>query len=403
MKLVKTLLVVVGLVATALYPVAAQARDANPPVAAQSDNVKLVEFFAKEGGGELAAQGKFVYSGQANGGPEFHRGSEPDQGGLHVYDVSGKKPKQVGFLHCPGTDNDVEIVRPGLATMSFSGNTCAPQVGTGLMTIDVSNPRNPRVLGAVTTGAAHTHKPYPGKPLVYMAGGGLTPGTGMGPVIVDVSKPSKPKVVAEAQTLTMDCHDISFHITKEKKLMFCPGAIGTGEVQIFDVSDPLDPQLISKIYNPLIQYSHYAVASSDGNLLAIDDEAFALHECHTGQSPTGRVWIYDISNPMLPLLQGSFAPPRGGDGTIGHFLGWVPSWCLAHGLDWQPGTHNLAVTWFTGGMSVLDVSTPSVPSEAAFYQVENAAAFSALWHGGRLWVNDTRYGVQVFDIKGLPK
>lgn len=391
------------LLALALAIPGASAGQKGPKVAAQSDNIKLIEQFRIVGGGELARMGKFVYSGQANGGPEFNRGSEPDEGGLHIYDASGKKPKKVGFLHCPGTDNDVEIVKPGLATMSFSGNMCAPSAGTGLMTIDVSNPKKPRVLGAIQTGKAHTHKPYPGKSLVYMAGGGLTPGGNAGPAIVDVSKPNKPEVVATTQTITMDCHDISFHITKDKKLMFCPGAVGTGEVQIFDVSDPLAPALVGKIYNPLIQYSHYAVASSDGNLLAIDDEAFALHECHTGNSPTGRVWIYDISNPTLPLLQSSFAPPRGGDGTVGHFVGWVPSWCLSHGLDWQPGTRNLAVTWFTGGVSVLDLRDPLSPQEFAFHQFEDSATYSALWHKGLLYTNDTRWGVQAYQIKGLPK
>jgi hypothetical protein len=183
----------------------------------------------------------------------------------------------------------------------------------------------------VTTNKNHTLTPLPGTPYVYTSGGGLAGGGNAGPAIVDVSNPRKPEVVGRPQTLTMDCHDISFHISKDKQLGFCAGAIGTGEVQIWDVSDPLEPRTIARIYNPLIQYSHFAIASSDGNLLAIDDEAFALHECHTGQSPTGRVWIYDISIPEVPVLWGSFAPPRGGGrargprppgGGGGGVLGW---------------------------------------------------------------------------------
>lgn len=368
----------------------------------KSKNVTHVKQFAYKGGTELAASGDYVYSGELDGADD--RGQNPKKGGMHIFDVSGKTPREVGFLHCPGNDNDVEVVRPGLAVMGFHNNLCAPSAGNGFVTIDVSNPRKPRILGAINTGKNHTLKPYPGKPIVYTAGGGLSGSTGAGPAIVDVSNPRKPKIVAKPQTLTTDCHDISFFISKKRKLGFCAGAIGTGEVQIWDVSKPVAPTLVGKIHNPLIQYSHYAVASSDGKLLAIDDEAFALHECHTGQTPTGRVWIYDISNPTVPVLQSSFAAPRGGDATgIGTFPGWVPSWCLSHGLDWMPGSRNLAVTWFTGGVSVLDLSDPVAPKEAAYFQADNSWTYSALWHRGRLYTNDMGRGVDVFAIEGLKK
>ena len=224
-------------------------------------------------------------------------------------------------------------------------------------------------------------------------------GGGAGPAIVDVSDPKNPKVAGKLQTLTTDCHDISFRISKGSKLMFCAGAVGTGEVQIYDVSDPLAPAIVSRIFNPAIQYSHYAVASSDGQYLAIDDEAFAAHECATGQSPTGRVWIYNIENPALPLLVGSFAAPRGGDDTVpvGHLQGWVPTWCLSHGLSWQPGTHNVAVTWFTGGWSLLNVDG-TLPTEIAYYQAEDSQTYSTLWHNGKLYTNDSARGFDAFQL-----
>lgn len=381
---------------------------AKPPKVETSENVKHLDSIVYDGGTELARSGKYIYTGELNGAAESpSRGTKPEEGGLHIIDVSGKTPKEVGFLHCPGNDNDVEVVRPGLVVMGFATNKCAPTAGNGFMTIDVSNPKKPKMLGLVNTGKTHTLKPVPGTTLVYTAGGGLTGGTGAGPAIVDVKDPRKPKVVATHQTLTMDCHDISFHISKDKKLGICAGAVGTGETQIWDVSDPLAPVTIGRIFNPVIQYSHYGVVSSDGNILAIDDEAFAAHECVTRQSPTGRVWLYDISDPTLPLPQGSMAAPRGdGDGTgLGTYVGWAPSWCLSHGLDWQPGTRNLGVTWFTGGWSVLDVTEPTAPVEVAWGQSENANTYSVLWgeKGNRLYTNDFTNGFDAFDISGLPK
>ena len=370
----------------------------------KSDNVKHWGQIKYEGGTELAALGDYVYSGELNGHTD--RNEDPNKGGMHVIDVSGSKPKEVGFLHCPGNDNDVEVVREGLVAMSFASNVCAPAAGNGFMLIDVKNPRKPKMISFVNTGKNHTFKPVPGTDLIYTAGGGLSGGPAAGPAIVDVSNPKKPKVVAKPQTITMDCHDISFSTGGERKLGFCAGAIGTGEVQIWDVTDPLAPETIGRIANPMIQYSHYAIASPDGSLLAIDDEAFGVHDCNTGQSPTGRVWIYDISNPQVPLVQSSFAPPRGGSSdyaNIGTFPGWTTSWCLSHGLDWMPESRNLAVTWFTGGVSVLNLDTPTSPTELAYFQAEDSTTYSALWHDGVLYTNDMLRGVDAFKIKGLPK
>jgi len=386
----------IALALASAIPAAGAAEQAEP---VKSDNVKHLgqaQFFS---GTELAASGKYLYAGQMDGGPNARRGSAAEEGGVHIYDVSKGAPKEVGFLHCPGNDNDVEVVKPGLLIVSFHNNKCAPQAGEGLMTVDVKNPKKPKILGWLNTGKNHTHKPYPGTNYVYTSGGGLGPHPSHGPAIVDVSNPKKPVVAASLSTLTTDCHDISFSISKGAKLMFCAGAVGTGEVQIYDVSDPLKPVSVSRIFNPAIQYSHYAVASSDGQYLAIDDEAFAAHECATGNSPTGRVWIYNIENPSVPLLMGSYAPPRGGDTVpVGNYAGWVPSWCLSHGLDWQPGTHNVAVTWFTGGWSVINADG-TAPTEVAHYMADDSATYSALWHNGKLYTNDTTRGVDAFEVK----
>ena len=369
----------------------------------KSDNLKHVAHFAYDGGGELSASGRYLFSGEANAKGGGQRGSAPEDGGLHVYDT--QKMKEIAFLHCAGTDNDVEVIRPGLVAMSFTQNMCAPTAGEGLMLIDVKNPAKPRVISQLNTGAGHTMKPYPGGKYIFMGGGNLAgSGDRAGTVIVDVSNPFKPEVATTSHDV-MDCHDVSFSVTEEdRQLAFCAGAVGTGEVQIWDVADPLKPVIVSRIVNPAIQYSHYAVANDDGTLLAIDDEAFAAHDCNTGASPTGRVWIYDITNPQVPLPQGSFAPPRGGNPSyagIGNYAGWVGSWCMSHGLDFHPSKDAVAVTWFTGGVSVIDLTDPTMPAEAAYFQAEDSATYSTLWHAGYLWTNDHMRGVDAFKIKGF--
>ena len=397
-KTIGAVLGVVALVAAAIAPASA-----SEPGVAQSDNLTHVKQFAYDGGGELTAQGRYVYSGEANAEGGGQRGSKPKDGGLHIYDT--KTMKEVAFLACAGTDNDVEVVRPGLVAMSFTQNVCAPQAGEGIMLVDVKNPAKPRVISSLNTGAGHAMKPFPGGDYIFMSGGNLAGSADRaGTTIVDVRNPLKPKIATTSKEV-MDCHDVSFSVTEEdRQLAFCAGALGTGEVQIWDVSDPLKPTIISRIVNPAIQYSHFAIANDKGTMLAIDDEAFAAHDCNTGQSPTGRVWLYDISNPQVPLVQGSFAPPRGGNpsyANIGNYAGWVGSWCLSHGLDWHPTKNAVAVTWFTGGVSVIDASDPTAPVEAAYFQAEDSAAYSALWWNGYLWTNDHIRGVDALKIKGF--
>jgi hypothetical protein len=401
-KTIGALLVVGAMFAAAVAPASASGSGPGKELS-KSDNLKHVANFFYDGGGELAKMGRYVFSGEANAVGGGQRGSAPEDGGLHVYDT--KTMKEIAFLHCAGTDNDVEVVKPGLVAMNFTQNMCAPSAGEGIMLIDVKNPKNPKIISALNTGAGHTLKPFPGGEYLFMAGGNLAGSADRaGTVIVDVRNPYKPKVVTTSHDV-MDCHDVSFSVTEEdRQLAFCAGAVGTGEVQIWDVKDPLKPTIVSRIVNPAIQYSHYAIANKDGTLLAIDDEAFAVHDCNTGQSPSGRVWIYDITNPQVPLPQGSFAPPRGGNPTyanIGNYAGWVGSWCLSHGLDFHPTKDAVAVTWFTGGVSVIDLTDPTMPTEAAYWQAEDSATYSTLWHAGYLWTNDHIRGVDAFKIKGF--
>jgi hypothetical protein len=387
-----------ALLAAAVAPAGARAADAS--------KMKRVGSTKYDGGGELAAHGRYVYSGEANAVGGGQRGTAPKDGGLHIYDM--KKKKEVGFLHCPGTDNDIEVVKPGYVAMGFTANTCSPTTGEGIMIIDVRNPAKPKPISHLMTNAAHTLKPFPGGKYLFMAGGNLAGSVDRaGLTIVNVSNVRKPKVekVISANQV-MDCHDISFSVTKKRKLAFCAGAVGTGEVQIWDMKDPLNPTVLSRIVNPAIQYSHYGVANNDGTLLAIDDEAFAAHDCNTGASPTGRIWIYDIADPQLPLPLGSFAPPGGrggnpGNANIGTFPGWVQSWCLSHGLDWHPKKDFVAVTWFTAGVSVLDISDQLAPTEYAYYDTADNAVYSTLWHKGHLATNDHMKGLELFKVKGL--
>lgn len=360
----------------------------------RSKNVSEIAHFRYTGGTELAHDPRgYLFAGELDG--HTYRAQKAGKGGVHIFDIRSRKPKEIGFIHCPGNDNDVAIVKPGLLALGYHSNACNP-FGEGLTLFDVTNPRRPRRLGSVTVPSSHTITPVPGKPLVYVSPGGLGNGGGQ-TSIVDVRNPMKPKVVASFKPNPIGCHDVSFSLVGENDLAFCAGG---GEIQIWDVSDPLKPQTLSHIVNPLIQFPHYGLASPDGKILVIDDEAFAAHDCTTGQSPTGAFFVYDISIPQAPLPVGRYAPPRGRTG-IGNEVESTPSWCTSHHYNFVPGTRDLVISWFTGGTSVMDLSDPTAIRETAYYQPADAIAYTSHFFAGRVFVNDMNRGLDVVTVKGL--
>lgn len=383
-------------VAALALSVAAPAPAKAPREADQSDNVKLVATFPYDneagdffkGGTDIDFSGRYVYAMQ-----------QGDMGGVHVIDHKGGTPKKVSFIPCPGGQNDVAVVKPGLIAVGYHSSQCAGAPGGGVRLIDVSNPKKPKHLGAVNDipGGTHTLTVYPGKPLIYSSPNGL--GNVRGPEqIIDVSNPSKPKVVGTYQPAGNTCHDVSFHFTKDRKLAFCPG---TSSTEVWDVSDPLAPDAIARIVTPAIQYNHSAVATHDGKYLVIGDEAVAGNDCVGG--PTGSLWIYDISTPERPVLTGHFGPQRGplpaGSSNVNR-----NTWCSAHLFNFVPGTYTLVASWYAGGMNVIDLSNPSQPKEVAHYMGTGddiTNYWSAYWYDGRIYANDRVKGLDVFEVKGL--
>ena len=362
----------------------------------KSDNVELIANFDYKnedksffgGGTDLAFQGKYVYAMQQGPG-----------GGVHIFKHSKTgTPKKVSFVPCPGEQNDVASVKPGLIAIATHTSQCGGTAG-GVRLLDVSNPKQAKQLGAVNDlpGGSHTLTVYPGTSIIYASPGGLANGGGV-EQIIDASNPSKPKVAATFKPNDAGCHDLEFYISKDKKIAVCAGV---GESQIWDVSDPLKPVTIAHIPNPANQFNHSAAVSHDGKLLIIGDEAIGGSECVGG--PTGALFAYDITDPSLPIPQGYFGIDRGplpvGSSNVDR-----NTWCSAHLFNFVPGTYTLVTSWYAAGMNVVDFSNPTVPTEIAHYMGTGddiTNYWSAYWYDGRIYANDRVKGLDVFEVEGL--
>ena len=358
------------------------------PAGAQVDksaNLSVVKRFAYESGTDITFRGDYVYAAQQGA-----------KGGVHVIDISGRTPKKVAFVPCPGSQNDVAALGKDLLAFAYHSSECGGAPSAGVRLIDVGNPRRPRYLGKVELPqGTHTLTVYPGRKLIYASAGGFTGSNPPEMHILDVSDPNDIKIASTFTPNPSGCHDINFFVKRKKKLAFCPSLEGTA---ILDVSDPLKPTVITTIRNPIQDFHHQAVPSPMGKFLLISDENFEAHDCASGQSPTGAMYLFDIRQIETPVLMSKFSPqrgaaPAGGPGT---------PVCTSHNFNWIPRTRFVVASWYTGGTNVIDFRDPSAPVEAAHYQPSDINTWSSYWYRGRIYANDMARGLEVLRLKGIP-
>lgn len=375
---------------------------------AESRNIRLVRSFPytvdedrpimDRGGTDMAFQGRYLYAAE--------QGRRGVGGGVHIFDISGNVPRKVGFAGCGGWQNDVAVVKPGLIAIGYHEgefNCGNPQGGVTLF--DVSDPRRPRQLGTtqgdvpsgdpLQGGGIHTLTVYPGTSLIYASPGGRQSGYETGvETILDVSNPNKPEVAAEFDS-GIGCHDLTFDISAQRELAFCTGL---GETQIWDVSEPLAPEVIGHVVNPLHAFHHASAVSPDGKLLVIGTETVA-NECAGG--PSGGLFAYDITNPRVPVLVGSFGAQRGAALLYSYptDLGF-DALCAPHLFQFAGSSRTLVSGNGSGGVNIVDFSDPASPAEVGFYISEDRDYWAAYPYRGRIYANSVQ-ALDVFDTDSI--
>ncbi|HEY7875708.1 MAG TPA: hypothetical protein VIG64_11370, partial [Actinomycetota bacterium] len=255
------------------------------------------------------------------------QGSDPGAG-LWVIDVRDPaKPKTVGRLPCAGSGYDVGLWRD-IAVMSIdspSGNSSTTDdkcnlKGTegqeGIRLVDISNRRRPREIKFVETPCgSHTNITFghKGRGLVYVQSySASTSGTcssAHGIIsVVDITNPKKAKIVASPSVLPANgCHDGS--IKGDYAYMAC-----LTEAQVWDVKDPLNPEILAHINDVPDAIWHSSTVSNDGKTVGFGFESFQAGgvSCtgETENGKTGAIYFYDVTDKSAPKQLGSFTPPR---------------------------------------------------------------------------------------------
>lgn len=285
-----------------------------------------------------------------------------------------------------------------------NGNVYAIIGGNGMSVVDVTDPTNPTQVAHVTTVPGFDVKVW--QNYVYCVNGGSG-----NAFIVDIADPTNPVIAGNfpsshnifiddngfmyASFPSLSIYDLNPDplnptlltvvgseghdaTVRGDLLIDCHGFVGTN---LYDVSDPSAPVLLSTITDPTITYHHQGEISSDGNYLYINDEL--------SNNPTPDISVWDISDIANPVRVSDFAD--------------------------QATTHNMYVigdyayvSYYTAGLRVFDISDPSQLVLADEYDTNPASGegFAGAFGvypspvTGNIYINDSD-GVFVFKFEPI--
>jgi len=361
--------------------------------------------------------------------------------GLQVVDISDPQhPSVVSDTACQGSQNDVSVWgdllfisvdRPMAGTGCDAERTVDNAPGwEGIRIFDVSDPAHPTQIGTVATDCgSHTHTLLPdpdsGKVFVYVSSYASNSHTFgqtewgndceadhnyISVVEVPLGDPTSAHVVSKNELpLTPyfkvsggdGCHDVGVFPAMDLAAAACEG-----EALLLDVSDPASPVATDSV--PLEQkkgYWHSGALTFDGKVAIFGDETFGGggNACSQPKDDLGRIWFYGVDPAAKKFTShtelSSYKIPRAQEGGTGVS-------CTAHNYNVLPiaGRYVLNASWYAGGVTVVDFSDPSKPTEIAYADYDNAkhymGAWSSYWYNGYSYASSISTGLEVFEPTG---
>ena len=341
-------------------------------------------------------------------------GSYDNPGGFRLMDIADpSNPVKVGQFACRGPQGDVSIWRDLVfvsvdtpmtgpqcgATPAGTTQVAAGQAHEGIRIVSIADRANPKQIAFVDTDCgSHTHTLVPDEAnkrllvyvLSYPLGGQSTECNAVSHrqisvVEVPLSKPASARVVSTPDVSpAVGCHDVTVFTALKRAAAAC-----ISESQMWDISDPVNPRIVSHIVNPAVNIHHSTTFDWDGTTLVIGDElggAAASPGCVDGDEhlPLGALWFYDVSNPALPVVKSSYSIPQEE----------VSAFCTAHNFNTVPTRNDrdiLVSAWYNGGTTVLDYTDPANVRQLGYYIAKEpkiSAAWSSYWYRGFIYTNN---------------
>lgn len=307
----------------------------------------------------------------------------------------------------------------------------------GLRIIDVSEPASPADLGWLGTGLPENFEIYNDVKIVEGAGGtiyALMASSDRGVVTIDVTDPMNPVEKNTFPPIPEGEDNLNVHtlftetIGGQTRVTFTN--LYTIGVDVWDVTDPLNP-------TPLGSYVHPDALTDNGAYT--HDLYVENHVVYINYWTLGLV-VVDMSDPSAPVLLGQFKDYERrtnhscwvttaggrkvavvGDEDFGAHVRVVDveagssEYMTAIGelqLRPQVSVHNIMafgekayIAWYQDGIRILDLSDPTAPTVAAYYNSWNESPGESFYEGaigldvdlatGLIYVADTARGLLV--------
>ena len=380
--------------------------------------------------------------------------------GFNIYRLEDNGlPNLMTSVVCPGGQGDVSVVGD-LLIMSVQDNRGRLDCGLqgvdpepnderfrGIRIFDISNPELPIQVGAVQTcRGSHTHSvvdslTVDGKIIVYNSGTSRVrdqeemgdcfediPGDDrtalfrIDVIEIPINNPSEsriidsPTVFADEDTgvlaglwrggdhgeetqeteITDQCHDITVFPSAGLAAGAC-----SGNGILFDISDPTSPERIDVVTDTGFAYWHSATFNNDGTKILFTDEWGG------GGRARCRAWdplnwganaIYDIEEQKLEF-RSHFkmpAPQKETENCVAHNGAIIPI----------PGRDIFVQAWYQGGISVIDFTDSSNPSEIAYFdrgpiledELITGGFWSVYYYEGTIYATEITRGLDVFKL-----
>jgi len=357
-------------------------------------------------------------------------------GGLNFYDISQpKKTSLISQFVCPGGQGDPSVSPDGsLVFMSVdsarSDGSCAsspsspvvPTAWEGVRIIDISDVNNAQQVAAVQTDCgSHTHTLVPDDTgeVVYLYVSSYGPNAAfpncqpphdkISIIEVPLSDPASAFVVNEVTLFpdggaagTAGCHDIT--VFPEQDIA---GGACMGEGVLMDISDPVNPYVITTVTDPNFAFWHSATFMNDASAVIFTDElgggvgATCIEELYPERGANAYFDIVGEGDDREFVFRSYYKIPR---------LQGADENCVAHNGSIIPTTNGrvyIVQSWYQGGVSIVDYTDPDNPTEVGYFERGVASEFflggswSAYWYNGFVYSSDILKGLDIIKVTGL--
>lgn len=327
-----------------------------------SKNVRHIGHIDVPGGGQVVVQGNYAFIGHM---------ASPD--GTTILNVSDPtKPRVVSQLKIPkGTHSHKVRVAGDIMLVNYEkhGTAEEPFEG-GLKVYNISDPHKPREISFYKVGGSGVHRfDFDGR-CAYLSSG-MDGYIGNIVMILDLSNPVRPEEISrwwlpgqwagggEEPTWDDQAHRCHHPLRSGDRLYV---SYWHGGFVILDISDINNPLLLSHLdwSPPYPCPTHTALRIPhkimDRDFLLVSDEDVA----RLSPKPNAFMWMVDITDEKNPIpvstYQVSYDEEFNYDARIG-----------AHQPQEQVYDNTICLAWFAGGLRIVDISNPYLPTELGYY------------------------------------